>query len=496
MSATIEAVRGMRDVLPAGQRQAVAVQRTLEATFEAYGYEPIDLPIIESRELYLRKLGEELAGKVYEFNFGGRDLALRPEWTASVLRAYVAHLQDQPLPLRLRYSGPVFRYERPQRNTYRQFTQVGVEIVGGPSPRADAEALALARAGLDAVGVTGYRVLMGHVGVVRDMLAQLDLSERSQDTLVWSLERIRKEGAAAVRAHLREGVGEPAIDLPPGLDEEQARAWLLRTLQAMEIDLSTGTRSLEHVVARLLRKLRRREERAAIERALEVLERLVAIQGPPSRALPALAALLEEQGLQARALDEVRAILALVAAHGIEPDQIDLDFGLGRGLHYYTGLIFEIADGNGTQLCGGGRYDDLVAALGGQKAVPAVGFAYGLERVVAAATGAPMPPRRPLALVAPVADEDYAYAQEVAARLRERGLAVSVDVRGRALTRNLSDAARRGARYVAIVGVEERASRSLVWRDLERHDERRVSLDALGDLSSSSQSGQTPAPPG
>ncbi|MCX7791743.1 MAG: ATP phosphoribosyltransferase regulatory subunit [Chloroflexaceae bacterium] len=481
MSATIEAVRGMRDVLPVAQRQARAAQRTLEATFEAYGYEPIDLPIIESRELYLRKLGEELAGKVYEFNFGGRDLALRPEWTASVLRAYVAHLQDQPLPLRLSYSGPVFRYERPQRNTYRQFTQVGVEIVGGPSPRADAEALALACAGLDAVGVTGYRVLMGHVGVARELLAQFDLTERTRDTLVWSLERIRKEGAAAARAHLHERAGEPPLDLPPGLDEEQARVWLLRTLQAMEIDLSTGTRSLEQVVARLLRKLRRSEERAGIERALEVLERLVAIQGPASRALPALAALLEEQGLRARALDEVRAILALVAAHGIESDRIELDFGLGRGLHYYTGLIFEIADGSGAQLCGGGRYDDLVAALGGQKEAPAVGFAYGLERVVAA-VNAPAPPRRPLALVAPVADEDYAYAQEVARRLREHGLAANVDVRGRTLTRNLSDAARRGARYVAIVGLEERTSRSFIWRDLERHDERRVSLDALGDL--------------
>ncbi|MCS6882251.1 MAG: ATP phosphoribosyltransferase regulatory subunit [Oscillochloridaceae bacterium] len=481
MSATIEAVRGMRDVLPAEQRQVAAARRALEATFEAYGYEPIDLPIIESRELYLRKLGEELAGKVYEFNFGGRDLALRPEWTASVLRAYVAHLRDQPLPLRLSYSGPVFRYERPQRHTHRQFTQVGIEIVGGPSPRADAEALALACAGLDAVGVTGYRVLMGHVGVARELLAQFDLTERTRDTLVWSLERIRKEGAAVVREHLHERAGEPPIDLPPGLDEEQARAWLLRTLQAMEIELSTGTRSREQVVARLLRKLRRRDERAAIERALDVLERLVTVHGPASRALPALAALLEEQGLQARVLDEVRAILALVAAHGIDPDQIDLDFGLGRGLHYYTGLIFEIADGNGTQLCGGGRYDDLVAALGGPKDVPAVGFAYGLERVVAAAT-APAPAGRPLVLVAPVADDDYAYAQDVARRLRERGLAVSVDVRGRTLARNLSDATRRGARYVVIIGVEERTSRSFVWRDLERHDERRLSLDALGDL--------------
>ncbi len=481
VSGTIEAVRGMRDVLPAEQWQARAVQRTLEATFEAYGYAPVDLPIIESRELYLRKLGEELAGKVYEFNFGGRDLALRPEWTASVLRAYVAHLQDQPLPLRLSYNGPVFRYERPHRHTYRQFTQVGVEIVGGPSPRADAEALALACAGLDATGVTGYQVLMGHVGVVRELLAQFGLTERTRDTLVWSLERMRKDGAAAVRAHLHERASAPPIELPPGLDEEQARAWLLRTLQAMEIDLSTGTRSLEQVVARLLRKLRGRDEHAAIDRALDVLERLVAIQGPASQALPALAALLEEQGLRAGALDEVRAILAMVAAHGIDPDRIDLDFGLGRGLHYYTGLIFEIADAGGTQLCGGGRYDDLVAALGGQKEVPAVGFAYGLERVVAVAT-TPLPSPRPLALVAPVADDDYAYAQDVARRLRERGLAVSVDVRGRALARNLSDAARRGARYVAIVGMEERTSRSVVWRDLERHDERRVSFDALGDL--------------
>ncbi|HMP39303.1 MAG TPA: ATP phosphoribosyltransferase regulatory subunit, partial [Roseiflexaceae bacterium] len=126
MSGFIDSVRGMRDLLPHEYALQATVAARLTATIEQYGFLPIDLPIIEHRDLYLRKLGEELVGKVYEFSFGGRELALRPEWTASVLRAYVVRMQDQPLPLRLCYSGPVFRYERPQRLTYRQFTQTGV----------------------------------------------------------------------------------------------------------------------------------------------------------------------------------------------------------------------------------------------------------------------------------------------------------------------------------------------------------------------------------
>lgn len=160
----------------------------------------LDAPIIEHRDLYLRKLGEELVGKVYEFSFGGRDLALRPEWTASVLRAYVAGMQDQPLPLRLSYAGPVFRYERPQRHTYRQFTQIGGEIIGGLPPRADAEVIALACAGLDAAGVSGYTVRIGHIGLVRELLLRFALPERTRGLLVWSLERLRAGDRTGTRA--------------------------------------------------------------------------------------------------------------------------------------------------------------------------------------------------------------------------------------------------------------------------------------------------------
>ena len=343
---------------------------------------------------------------------------------ASVLRAYVGRLQDQPLPLRLRYAGPVFRNERPQRATYRQFTQVGVELIGGSAPRADAECIALACAGLDAAGVQAYRVRIGHIGLVRGLLRELGLAERTQGLLAWSLERMRQQGIGAVRERLNAAHGELPFDaaLLEGLDDAQAEALLLGSLKAIGVNLEFGTRSPEAIVGRLVRKLRREDPQPQIERALALLERLCAIQGPADAALAAAAALLDEFGLPASALDPLRAIINAVAAHRVADAKIVLDFGLGRGLHYYTGAIFEIYDQDDLQLCGGGRYDDLVTALGGRQPVPAVGFAYGLERVVLASKSTTDDGRRTAeVLVVPADDGAYPYALEVAQALRERG---------------------------------------------------------------------------
>ncbi len=471
MSSSIEAVRGMRDVLPGEQRAIAQARATLERTLAQHGYRLIDLPIIEQRELYMRKLGEELVGKVYEFSFDGRHLALRPEWTASVLRAYVAHMQDEPLPLRLAYSGPVFRYERPQPGTYRQFTQVGVELVGGPAPRADAETLALACAGLDEAGVGDYRIVVGHIGLIRELLVGLGLEERTQGILVWSMERLRAEGLDAVRAQIGETIAAPpGMALPAGLDDEQATTWLLGMLDAMRIDLSTGTRSPREVMARLLRKLRRGDPQPQIDRALDLLARLGQLRGAPAEVLPQVADLIEGSGLRSAAYAELRAILALLADHGVDQGRIEVDLGLGRGLHYYTGLIFEIYDGEQMQLGGGGRYDDLVTALGSRQPIPAVGFTFALERV-AAASAAPPPPEGRVAAVAPTSDGEYAYALEVARRLRRRGFIATV-----------GSGEHSEARFLAVVGARERAEAALIWRDRLGRDERRIELDVIESL--------------
>ncbi len=482
MSGTIEAVRGMRDVLPDERRRLSWIQTTLHQLLLRYGYELLDLPIVEHRDLYLRKLGEELVGKVYEFTMGGRELALRPEWTASVLRAYITHMQEQPLPLRLCYSGPVFRYERPQRFTYRQFTQMGVELIGGGMPRADAEIVALACAGLDTLGVEGYYTVLGHMGLVREILTHLGLAERTQALLMWKLEHIRTQGVESMRERLHEAQGDLPIDpsLLNDLDDSQAAELLLHVLQTMKIDLSFGTRPPEAIVQRLVRKLRRDDAQPHVAHALTLLGALSQLRGPPSDVVPQVMALLSEARLPMLALDELRAVLALLDAHGLPQERLILDFGLGRGLHYYTGLIFEIYDRQHNQLCGGGRYDDLVLALGGRQPVPAVGFAYGVERLAAVAAvpanGESVPDQ---VLVVPVADSDYAYALEVARRLRAGGFVATVDVRGRGVANNLRDAARRDIAYVAIVGDSERTHNELVWRDLATRAERRMSLDAL-----------------
>ncbi|HEX9371294.1 MAG TPA: ATP phosphoribosyltransferase regulatory subunit [Roseiflexaceae bacterium] len=481
MSTIIDPVRGMRDVLPAELLPQLATAAQLEQVLASYGYQPIDLPIIEQRDLYGRKLGEELVGKVYEFSFNRRDLALRPEWTASVLRAYVGRMQGQPLPLRLRYAGPVFRNERPQRATYRQFTQVGVELIGGPAPRADAECIALACAGLDAAGVRSYRVRVAHIGLIRQLLRGLGLAERTQALLAWSLERMREHGVAAVRERLDAAHSRLPFDaaLLEGLDDAQAEALLLGSLGAIGVNLEFGTRSPEAIVGRLVRKLRREDPQPRIERALALLERLCAIQGPPAEAFAAAEALLREFDLPLGALDELRAILECVAAHRVDAKRVALDFGLGRGLHYYTGAIFEIYDDGGMQICGGGRYDDLVTALGGRQPVPAVGFAYGLERVVAARRAADDPRRTAEALVVAADDDSYAYALQVAQALRERGYVATADVRGRSVASNLRDGVRRGVGAIVVVAAADQERAEVLWRDLTARTERRITLDEL-----------------
>ncbi len=476
VGSSIDAVRGMRDVLPADMAPQTAIATSIERTLAAYGYEPVDLPIIEQRDLYLRKLGEELVGKVYEFSFNGRELALRPEWTASVLRAYVGRMQDQPLPLRLRYAGPVFRNERPQRATFRQFTQIGIELIGGPPPRADAECLALACEGLLAAGVPRFTVRIGHIGLIRSLLAALGLSERTQGTLIWSLERLREQGIAAVQSKLDTHPATMPVDpaLLDGIDDPQAEALLLHALREIGVNLRFGTRPPEAIVGRLVRKLRRGESQAQVEQALELLDQLCRIEGGPEIALPAAEVLLHPY--RVTGLDELRAILLLAVAHGLPTDRIVLDFGLGRGLHYYTGMIFEIYADDGLQLCGGGRYDDLVSALGGRQSTPAVGFAYGLERVVAAVPQERVAPLAPAVLVVATDDDSYPYALEVARGLRGRGYTTMTDVRMRGLAGNLRDAARREIRFVAVVGADERTHGQVYWRDLARREEHRMAL--------------------
>src|SRR5713101_4338373 len=154
-----QAVRGVHDILPSAAQKWARVEACARRTFEVYGYREIRLPIFERTELFARGIGEVtdiVQKEMYTFaDRAGESLTLRPEATASLLRAYIEHgLYVHPKPVRLYTMGPMFRYERPQAGRYRQFHQLDVEALGEPHPALDAEVIAML---LDFFGALGLR---------------------------------------------------------------------------------------------------------------------------------------------------------------------------------------------------------------------------------------------------------------------------------------------------------------------------------------------------
>ena len=169
MAEKLQSVKGTRDLLPPETAVWAAVEECARSVFGLYGYEEIRTPVIEPTELFVRGVGEatDIVGKeMYTFDDRkGRSLSLRPESTAAVVRSFVQHrLEQRGLPARLFYIGPHFRYERPQKGRYRQFHQIGAELLGDPGPQSDAEMIEMLVRFLGALGFEGLEVQINTVG--------------------------------------------------------------------------------------------------------------------------------------------------------------------------------------------------------------------------------------------------------------------------------------------------------------------------------------------
>ena len=179
MSQRLQAVKGTRDLLPPDTALWAAVEGAARRVFERYGFHEIRTPIFEETELFARGVGEatDIVGKeMYSFeDKGGRSLTLRPESTAAVCRAYVEHgMQSLPQPVKLFYIGPQFRYERPQKGRYRQFHQIGAELLGGRGAESDVETLLVLVAFLGELGFGDLQVLLNTVGDAESRAAYRD----------------------------------------------------------------------------------------------------------------------------------------------------------------------------------------------------------------------------------------------------------------------------------------------------------------------------------
>ena len=161
--AALQPVRGTQDLLPEEQRRHRAVVDTARGLAERYGYQEIATPIFEFTEVFARPIGETtdiVTKEMYTFtDRGGEEITLRPEYTAGIVRAVLSNGLAQNLPLKFFASGPMFRYERPQKGRFRQFHQIDVELIGAAPPAADVEVIALGADILDALGVLKRTVL-------------------------------------------------------------------------------------------------------------------------------------------------------------------------------------------------------------------------------------------------------------------------------------------------------------------------------------------------
>jgi histidyl-tRNA synthetase len=418
-----QALPGFRDFFPAEaalRNQIFAVWREVAAR---YGFEEYDGPPLEPLELYTDKSGDEIVAQLYEFeDKGGRRVALRPEMTPSLARMVTARAQALKKPIRWFSIPQLFRYERQQRGRLREHFQLNMDLIGEPGPMADAEILA---ATIDIMRALGFGPDAVRVRVSdRRLLAAL------------------LEGTGLAPARL--ALAYAAIDKI----EREPHAVLADRLVAGGV----ATEVAEQVLA--IGRLRGRE---AIRTAVDALPGDADVAGELFECVDALG----HMGLGAF---------------------VDLDLSIVRGLAYYSGVVFELFDAQRSlrAICGGGRYDGLLGAIGGID-LPAVGFGMGdvvLGELIGAAGSPARPPAVEVFLVA-VGSEDVPTVLALAHRLRDAGRRVEYALRSQGLGKQLKLAAARGAPSAVIVGPDERAQGVAVLRNLADGQEARVPVEQI-----------------
>ncbi|HEY7150586.1 MAG TPA: histidine--tRNA ligase [Solirubrobacterales bacterium] len=404
MAERFKAPRGTFDVLPSGAAARERVVSHARDLLGRAGYARIETPTFEDTELFARGVGgstDIVRKEMFTFeDQGGRSITLRPESTASIVRAYLEHgMQKLPQPVKLWWYGSVFRHERPQAGRFRQFTQLDAEAVGSESPLVDAELIMLLDELLRGLEVPALTLRIGSLGSPR----------------------ARAEYREELIAHLRRHEDQLDEEVRERIDENPLRAFDSK---------HEGTR-------------------AVMAEAPTMLERLDA---GDAEHFATLRRLLEHAGIE-----------------------YELDGTLVRGLDYYTRTVFEFHCGRlgaQSQVAGGGRYDGLVALLGGP-ATPACGWAVGIERVLLAIEDE-WPASAPDVFVV-ADDEQRERALALATELRHAGLRAELDLAGRGLKGQMRHADRLRAPNALILD----DSGSMQLRDMASGEQREVEVAEL-----------------
>ena len=409
----IQAPKGVSEYVPPQSRKFESVRQALLEPAKSAGYELIELPVFEDTELFTRGVGEStdvVSKEMYTFeDRGGRSITLRPEGTAGVMRAVIEHGLDRgQLPVKLYYSGPFFRAERPQAGRYRQFYQVGIEAIGIQDAALDAEVIAIADAGFKSIGLKKYRL------------------------------EITSLGDSASRA--------------------KHRVELVKFIEKLNLDEATRKRASNNPL------------RLFDDKRDEIKDQMAAA--------PLLLDFLSAESL--KDFEDVQKHLkALKIDYIINPRMV-------RGLDYYTGTTFEFVHellGAQSGIGGGGRYDGLMAQLGGQE-LSGIGFGLGIDRCVLAADAEGISFDQEFTsdlFIIPLGDESKTRALTVAQELQNAGFRVEISFGDRALKGSMKAADKSNAEYVLVLGDSEISSGNVELKQMSTGKTSSVTLTSLQD---------------
>lgn len=422
-----QTVKGMRDLLPEENIKFNHVIRVVQKLFEVYNYQEVAMPIVESFELLAAKSGEEIKDSMYVFeDKAGRQLALRPEMTASIARLYITHFMlSAKKPLRLAYIGSCYRYDNPQYGRYREFRQAGFEIIGSEHPEADAEILTICDDLMTRLDIKEFQLKVGHVGILRNILEQEGLGEEIQNKIFSLIDRNRVNEAFE----------------------------LLRANKLEESCIKTIEKLME---------LKGNDVHEIIEKAPNILR---------------------SYGKAQDAIQNLKEILTLYMSIG-DKNHLFLDLGFARGLEYYTGMIFEIfIPGISIAVGGGGRYDKLIESFQGQP-TPAVGCAPGIDRIVLAMTEKKIfdPERdkfQKKILILCIDEQMLVESLKIANSLRKHDFPTEFAIGRKKLKKALAFAVEKKIRYVIIIGPDEIIKGELAVRDLSEEEQVTIRIEKI-----------------
>ncbi|NDC74045.1 histidine--tRNA ligase [bacterium] len=420
--AQFQSLPGFREFYPDAFARRNHVFRHWRRAAHAYGFSEYDAPVLEPLDLYRAKSGDEIEAQLFSFtDKGGREVALRPEMTPTVCRLVGARANTLKRPIKWCSIGEFYRYERAQKGRERAFFQFNCDIFGEPGPEAEIELIGLlvqALAGFG-LGPQDFYVRLSDRTLWLHYLASLGLDEAQAKSVLGAVDKYEKIGYDAFKAYT-EAHGPLALETK------------VKILAFLKI------------------------------KSLSALEAVLAPLGGD-----ALAARLADW----------RKLMGGLSAMGLG-EFVEVDFGVVRGLAYYTGFVFEAFDRKGElrAIAGGGRYDDLVEKLGGP-ALPAVGFAIGdvtmglllEQRGLMPAFG---PNTEVYVVIGGEAERTAAFGD--LALLRAAGYRVEYPLKDLAFGKQFKAAAESGAKLALIYGGDELAKGVVKLRDLTDRSEHEV----------------------